>query len=382
MDILEIRKAFEEQLLCGINELFNENILNKIIVDNKGPLYKLIKDGAVEYKTHTNSSNIEHHKLQQINTFFQEIINKKDKKWINWIEHSLNKYFDTNAQIYQKSAIVGEIYSASIIYSATHKGEPIPEQRGKGKENIQTPVFKFNFIKNNTVFFEVNTPTINTDEKERIKKIEQVFEEKVRTKPEPVMSCLIEISAAGNNPKFSTYAENCINKFSNIKAFKKQLKAGDYNVLVVSLIDDDFCLFPTEQLCYIHNGPWGSLSTGSIWQAFYGKENDKVLEGYIGNGNIPTMKFSGMFERNDKNNISAALIILPYKVVLYENHNAINPLPKEVLMSLINMHDFDLNISEIRIPYSYFTDLEFKNKIKKQRKIINSITKNDLCGYV
>lgn len=86
----------------------------------------------------------------------------------------------------------------------------------------------------------------------------------------------------------------------------------------------------------------------------------------------------GMFGGEKNKHISAALLFFMDKTVILENPNADIPLLKEVLLSLTCLSNFDLNLSQVRIPNGYYTKEKFSAKIEQQRNMINSITSEDL----
>lgn len=106
------------------------------------------------------------------------------------------------------------------------------------------------------------------------------------------------------------------------------------------------------------------------------------MEDYFGIGNIPTLDFNGMFEREENKQISAAIVMIPYKTIIYENPNADKMLPYESLLSLTKMPYFDLNLSQTRIPIEFYDLNTFKNEIEYNRKKINSVSKVEFYNYL
>lgn len=193
-------------------------------------------------------------------------------------------------------------------------------------------------------------------------------------------SCFV--CPAGYNPKFKTTAENWISKFRNIKVNSRQLNPNQMNLLVINLYNKDMSFISKnhfEPLFISHLGE--SFYSGNIWQAFYGKTKDHILEEYCGCGEIPKMIFDGMFYTKASEAVSAAIIMMPSITVIYENPNAKTPLEYNVLMKLTKLYRFDLHLSQIRIPMSYYKNIDFKDEIEQQRRKINSISSFDCEFY-
>ena len=64
--------------------------------------------------------------------------------------------------------------------------------------------------------------------------------------------------------------------------------------------------------------------------------------------------------------------MLPYKTVIFENPNATTPLNYDVLMGLTRLHNFDLNLSRVRIPNSYYLKNTLENTIEQDRQKIKT----------
>lgn len=244
------------------------------------------------------------------------------------------------------------------------------------EKKTATPDFE-SIINGHKVYIEVNTPSMNEQEQKKLEKFKKEVAEKIKSAPKgSIQSSIITVSPVGYNPKFKTVGEMCISKFSNIKSSSGQLSVGNYNILAINLFNQDYFSISgkaAKPLFLSFRGEY--FYSGYLWQAFYAQERDLVLEDYSGAGNIPTLKFNGMFEREENKHISAVIIMIPYKTIIYENHKADKMLPYETLLSLTKMPYFDLNLSQTRIPIKFYTLDTFKNEIEYHRRKINSVSR-------
>ncbi len=378
----KIRKALEFNMLKYLNQYITDELLNKILTEKNDPLNTLIIEGA--YNSYVRCTRIQHNfvnQLHQLNIIIERILKKKDKVLLDWFDKKIRLYLKTQEKnTEQKNAIIGEIFAIGYFINMFLE-EVIPIQE---KQEKQTPDF-YCKIGNETVYLEVNTPSMNTDEKNKLKEFEEETDQMVKNAPKgSVISNIIEISPVGYNEKFKTTNEMCISKFSNIKSSSKQLLKGNMNILVINLFNKDFWTVGGHACQPLYTSFRGEgLETGYLWQAFYAKKGDSVLESYNGIRAIPKLMFDGMFNRKDMKRISATLIMIPNKTILFENHNASTPLSYEVLMQLIKIHHFDSYLSQIRIPKSHYKKSflrgnSFKCEINKIRKKINSVNKSDV----
>lgn len=357
--------------LSDLSQLFNDAVLKNILEDSNDPLGKLL----TEYYNITNlkkraNNNSTSHIVYKLNNIVKKMI--KDKKWNSWLTSKIKDYVKTNKPE-QKYAILGEIHTISIFNNIT---ELTPVATVKDQ---QTSDFMYNYLKEK-VNIEVNTPSMNEKEAKRQKDEMTKFQNNL-SPDVPVQSYIMEISPMGNNPKYSTAAENCISKISNIKFGKKQLKENEMNILVINFLNDDmWCVNYEHTTPIIAGGMYGFFS-GNLWQALYAKHGDLVLEGYKGIGKIAKLQFDGMFQRKENRKISAVLFIFSAKTVLMENPYAQKSLSSKILQSLFNLSDFDYDLSYVRWPKPFYKKLffdAFKQKINNKRKLINSIQKSDV----
>lgn len=94
-------------------------------------------------------------------------------------------------------------------------------KRRAHNDNTIKVVYRLNHIVKKMII-EVNTPSMNGQEAKRITDEMTNFQNNLS--PDESITHIMEVAPMGNNPKFSTIAENCISKISNIKFGKKQLK--------------------------------------------------------------------------------------------------------------------------------------------------------------
>lgn len=378
----KIRKALEFSRLGLLNKYITDEFLNKIMTEKNDPLQTLIIEGSYNsYIGYTHIQQNSVNQLIQLNIIIERILKKNDKDLSDWFDKKFKLYQKTKAEnTEQKNAILGEIFAIGyFINMFLEEVKPIQEKQEK-----QTPDFNCK-IGNETVYLEVNTPSMNTDEKNKLKEFEEETKRMIENAPKgSVQSNVISISPVGNNDKFKTTNEMCISKFSNIKSSSKQLVKGNMNILVINLFNRDFWTVGEHACQPLYTSFRGEgLETGYLWQAFYAKKGDSVLECYNGMRAIPKLIFDGMFNRKDMKRISAALVMLPNKTIIFENHNATTPLSYEVLMQLIKIHKFDSYLSQIRIPKSHYKrellcGNTFKREINKLRNKINSVTRSDV----
>lgn len=385
--IHKIREAIQKAYLKAIDKFFDDTLLEKILAieDKDDPLKELFVTGIYEYsKLNIHDSTNLHNKALRLNCILDYIFKRGDKDILTaWINEKLNLYLKEKNN-YSKNAILGEIYTAGYFAEIfSDEIEPIKEVRGK-KSGIQTPDFRC-IIQKKEVFCEVNTPSMNNEEVKKLEKFENEMNIKAKNaKKGTIVSGVCSVSPVGYNPKYQTTAEMCISKFSNIKADKKQLSENNYNILMINLYNKDYWSVISNALNPLFISHIGiNLYSGYLWQAFYGKEGDSILEEYCGYQDIPKLQFNGMFEREDKKHISAAIIAMPFKTAIFENHNSNMPLPFDVLMQLTRMPYFDLNLSQIRIPAEFYSENnKFKEDIESKRGKINSITSDNFWGYL
>ena len=379
IDKTELQNAMEQYQLKAMAEIFDDDFVDKILnFDKKDPISEMYIDGIYNYYKNRYLStgiNKTHNKVLQLNICINELLTKYRLK--DWLLSKKKEYLKSEKDNANKNAILGEIFTAGyfariFVDSLT----PIKTSR------TQTPDFEIELNKHK-IIVEVNTPSMNTKEVEKLEKFHKEVEENFKKNKKSGISintCCV--CAAGYNPKYRTTAENWISKLSNIKSTSEQFSPDDMNLLVVNLFNPymdviDCCHF--EPIFMSHLGE--NYYSGNIWQAFYGKENDNILEDY--DGCLPPRKmcFDGMFYRKNNCNISAAVIMLPYKTVIFENPNATTPLNYDVLMGLTRLHNFDLNLSRVRIPNSYYLKNTLENTIEQDRQKINSINREDCICF-
>lgn len=379
----KIRKALDFSRLEILNKYITDELLNKILIEENDPLKTLIIEGAYNrYAGYTHIKQSSVNQLYQLDIIIKRILKKKDKVLSDWLDKKFKLYLKTQSgNTEQKNAILGEIFAIGYFINMFLKEvNPIQEKQEK-----QTPDFNCK-IGNEIVYLEVNTPSMNTDEKNKLKEFKEETARMDENAPKGsvVLSKVIEISPVGYNKKFNTTNEMCISKFSNIKSSSKQLVKGNMNILVINLFNKDFWTVGGHACQPLYTSFRGEgLETGYLWQAFYAQKGDSVLECYNGIRAIPKLMFDGMFNRKEMERISATLIMLPNKTILFENHNASTPLSYDVLMQLVKIHDFDSYLSQIRIPKSHYKNSLlrknlFKCEINKIREKINSVKKSDV----
>lgn len=359
-----IREKLNKARYNYINDYLKEkldssekDILNRILELNEDdPLKKMLLNLDFQPKI-----------LRRLEIALQESTNIPELE--DWLKDSFGRYF-REKDISNRYGILGEIITASYFLELNNKSlKPMPTS------NDQTPDFLYAYGENE-IHIELNTQSMNNNENKRLKQ----FKANAR---QAKVSSITSVSPVGRNKKFKTTAENCINKFSNIKAESEQLKDGQTNILAINFFNPDFSSYSSTLINALHpifmgNCDKGAIFSGFLWQAFYAKEGDKVFEDYRERSKNPNLIFSGMFERQEKQHISAALLFFMNKTVILENPNANKPLSKEVLLSLTCLNNFDLNLSQVRIPNTYYTKSKFSEKIEQQRNLINSINSEDL----
>lgn len=251
-------------------------------------------------------------------------------------------------------------------------------KRRAHNDNTIKVVYRLNHIVKKMII-EVNTPSMNGQEAKRITDEMTNFQNNLS--PDESITHIMEVAPMGNNPKFSTIAENCISKISNIKFGKKQLKENEMNILAINFLNEDMWCVNYEHTAPIIAGGMNGFYSGNLWQALYAKQGDSVLEGYRGLRTIPKLKFDGMFQRKENRKISAVLFIFREKTVLMENPYAQKKLSPEILQLLFNLSDFDYALSCVRWPKPFYKKLffdAFKQKINNERNLINSVVKSNV----
>ncbi|MBQ8459883.1 hypothetical protein IJ541_07260 [bacterium] len=377
-----IKESIKLHLLQPLGSIFDDDFMSKVYeLDDEDPLKLIFIHGIELYYDKSNNSSKSvrlHEKALQLSVCIEYLLKIDYFDYRNWLETKKSEYLKSKSNTANKNAILGEIYT--VGYIARMFVDSIIPVKTKAKKNIQTPDFKC-LINNEEVIFEVNTQNMNDDEKDGIKKHKEESRKKyINSDKKGVFIDFYSVCPAGTNKKYRTTAENWISKISNIKAKSEQFKLNKMNILVINLFNEEMDLVDLihfKPLFVSHQGC--AFYSGNMFQAFYGKEGDKILEEYRG-GYCPKMTFDGMFNREHSNNISAAILMMPYKTIIYENPNACVPLTYNVLFDLTKMHSFDLAHSFVRIPKTFYDKHKLSAEITRCRQKINSITINDCLG--
>ena len=143
---------------------------------------------------------------------------------------------------------------------------------------------------------------------------------------------------------------NLISRVCAIKEKEEQICGERPSILVI-----DFTSFggrqtagllfaASEQAAPIISGHHG-LTSGALWYAMYGWENAPVFE--EGSARQVRMLHEGRFRLTGdrKSKLSAALLVLPRSVVLFENPWAMHRLPSKVRLAICRYPWFDLSQS-------------------------------------
>ena len=376
----KVRVALQKTCKGTLNQYLSDDDLLKIYrFKDEDPLkimLSAVTNNHFGYSFNSTDKD-ENKKAVRLNLIIEQVLKLGNETHKKWLREKFDMYLKEKP-LYGRNAILGEIFTMGYIFFI-HPEDFTPIKEGK----VKTPDFE-TIINNHKVYIEVNTPSMNEQELKKLENFQKKFAERTKNAPKgSVQSAIITVSPVGYNPKFKTVGEMCISKFSNIKSSSGQLSAGNYNILAINLFNKDYFSISNEAANPLFLSFRGeSFYSGYLWQAFYAQEGDIVLEDYLGTGNIPTLEFNGMFEREENKQISAAIIMIPYKTIIYENHNSDKMFPYGTLLSLTKMPYFDLNLSQTRIPIGFYDLNTFKNEIEYHRKKINSISKVDFYNYL
>ena len=369
----KVRMALQKTFKATLNQYLSDSDLLKICsFKDKDPLKIMLSAVTNNHFGHSFNSNDndENKKATRLNLIIEQVLKLGNETHKQWLRKKFDMYLKEKT-LSGRNAILGEIFTMGYIFFIHPEDfTPIKEKK------TATPDFE-SIINGHKVYIEVNTPSMNEQEQKKLEKFKKEVAEKIKSAPKgSIQSSIITVSPVGYNPKFKTVGEMCISKFSNIKSSSGQLSVGNYNILAINLFNPDYFSISgkaAKPLFLSFRGEY--FYSGYLWQAFYAQERDLVLEDYSGAGNIPTLKFNGMFEREENKYISAVIIMIPYKTIIYENHKADKMLPYETLLSLTKMPYFDLNLSQTRIPIKFYTLDTFKNEIEYHRRKINSVSR-------
>ena len=241
------------------------------------------------------------------------------------------------------SGSLGEIRALGGLLEAFPVVEPVTE----GKK--RTPDFKINPTDGSTpIFVEVSTKLMAESE-----------------------ACNLIAAGADRNGAGSTGADylehvtapfgrptkspenmrtEVAHKICQVKDGSHQAQPGSPFVIWLDLQDADFSVIDATELDPISVGPSGELFSGGIWIGLYGKKGDPVLEHLClqgGQSDAGALSFDGRFVRDST--VSAFLISLPSKMVLFENHMAATPIPMVSLAAILALPHFDLGRSWTRL---------------------------------
>lgn len=380
-----IHKAIDLFNLRPLGAVFDDNFMEQIYsFEEEDPLKQIFYEGLeIPYKHLGTEQNYRgfHHKAYQLSFCINNILRDNNQDLLQWLSKLKKRYLDERNDNANKNGILGEIYTAGYFLNTyIEKIQPIKTQAKKGQK---TPDFACILGTDEEFTIEVNTPSINGDEKNKIIQHKQKIEENnaKRTK-KGIHIDYLTVCPAGSRDKYKTVAENWIDKISSIKSNSEQFSDNKMNLLVVNLFNKDMDLV---YLKHFHplliSQDECSFYSGNIFQAFYGKTGDKIFEDYMGLCESQ-MTFDGMFNREYARKISAAVFMSPYYTIVFENPNAETPLSYRVLLNLTKLHNFELNSSIIRIPKNYYEIHNLSDEIELKREKINSIVTDDCYRFV
>ena len=309
-----------------------------------------------------DSSNCFNYTKNNIVSSYKAVMaNDKD-----WLHKNKNRLIDED--ISNATSAIGELRCYGVLLSAfgADNVKPIPESKYK-----TTPDFYVCNEYNEKIFIEVNTVQTNGDEFKKLTDFNSVEKTKLH---QNIVVCERCIAPFGRK-NADCITENVIHKLCQIKQNENQFDDKNTSLLWVDLQDHNVNLLYNRAMssCPImtYNG---MLFSNEFWYSLYGEKGFPVFEGYYINDfrRISTMKHSGRFHSNNNSKIDAVIFSLPNSIVIYENPNSKNPIPRWFLENLFSISCFNYQGSKINYP---------SNNLLKQLEIdknnINSFAKSE-----
>jgi hypothetical protein len=162
-----------------------------------------------------------------------------------------------------------------------------------------------------------------------------------------------------------------ISKFASIKKNKegKQFKKSEISILWLDMNFPDIFIFNLLDEAVPVGSFNSSVTSGSIWNAFYGLKDDKIYSDYHRfPKDVINMEFDGRFKNS---NIDFLVVDFFTKKVVFENPYSKKEIPND-------LYKFFLNLYNIQNSHSYLSFGKRKNLkklISMERSILNNIEK-------
>jgi hypothetical protein len=196
----------------------------------------------------------------------------------------------------------------------------------------------------------------------------------------------VVIHPAGAPKEGEFTVDNIVHKFSQkAEEENRQLPADRPALLWLDVQFEDWWSLSADEAWPLYVLPNGRFRTGGVWLGIYGRKGTPLLESESMSKGFPpqgqeavhtTLRYPGYFAKQDVH-ASAVVIAWPESTVIFENPDACQRIPSQVLERLLCLPHFDWPRSWMRPFWQHDADqavAELRSRVKRMRDQIDQLS--------